>query len=181
MIRGLVYDIKLDDYIPYLCGLNYTDKEIEKMTQRQVKCREVKSIPEAELSYPSFSIVFGPSPETFTRKVTNVGPSRSSYNVEVVPPNGVGVKVMPETIVTTELKRTVTYNVPFGRKNDAGSVGESVAQGFLRWVSSEHSVRSPIVVVSKWHQRPREVYFTLQYLSYPSDFMILAHHLHASS
>lgn len=93
-----------------------------------MKCWEVKSIPEAELNYPSFSIVFGPSPLTFTRKVTNVGPSSSSYNVEVVPPNGVGVKVMPETIAMMEVQQTATYNVTFGRKNDVGNVGESIAQ-----------------------------------------------------
>lgn len=88
---GLLHGIKPEDYIPYLCGLNYTDKETEKITQRQVKRWEVKSIPETELNFPSFSVVFGPSPQTFTRKVANVGPASSSYRVEVVPPDGVGV------------------------------------------------------------------------------------------
>jgi subtilisin family serine protease len=54
---GLVYDIQPDDYIPYLCGLNYTDHEMKMITQRTTKCMEVKSIPEAQLNYPSFSVV----------------------------------------------------------------------------------------------------------------------------
>lgn len=70
---GLVYDVQPDDYIPYLCGLNYTDHEIKMITQCTVNCMEVKSIPEAQLNYPSFSVVLGSSPQTFTRTLANVG------------------------------------------------------------------------------------------------------------
>lgn len=145
---GLVYDIQTDDYIPYLCGLKYTDNEVQVITQRKVKCLEVKSIPEAQLNYPSFSIVFGLTPQTYTRTVTNVGPPSSIYKVEVVPPKGVSIKVMPDVITFTEVKQKATYNVTFSlrdyrRKNGGGAFGE----GFLRWVSSERSVRSPISVM----------------------------------
>lgn len=94
--------------------------------------------------------MFGPSPRTFTRKVINVRPACSSYRVEVAPPSGVGVEVIPEMIVMKELKQTVTYNVTFWMKNG----GESIGRGFLRWVSYEHSVRSSIAVVFTWLQIP---------------------------
>ncbi|KAL7182914.1 hypothetical protein ACSBR1_041572 [Camellia fascicularis] len=63
---GLVYDIQPDDYIPYLCGLGYTDKEVRIIAHRTIKCSEESSIPEGQLNYPSFSAVLGPS-QTFTR------------------------------------------------------------------------------------------------------------------
>ncbi|CAI0428636.1 unnamed protein product, partial [Linum tenue] len=33
---GLVYDIEPDDYIPYLCGLGYSDKQVRMIVQRKV-------------------------------------------------------------------------------------------------------------------------------------------------
>ncbi|PQQ09154.1 subtilisin-like protease SBT1.7 [Prunus yedoensis var. nudiflora] len=32
---GLIYDIQPEDYIPYLCGLNYTDEQIQVITHKQ--------------------------------------------------------------------------------------------------------------------------------------------------
>ena len=39
---GLVYEIQPDDYIPYLCGLNYTNNELKVITNRILNCLEVK-------------------------------------------------------------------------------------------------------------------------------------------
>lgn len=132
---GLIYDIQPDDYVPYLCGLKYTDNEIQVVTQKKLKCLEVKSIAEAQLNYPSFSIALGPtsSPQTYSRTVTNVGPPSSTYKVKVVSPRGVSVKVMPEVIKFTEVKQKATYNVTFSNNG-----AEQFGQGFPRWVSSEH-------------------------------------------
>ncbi|PON64072.1 Peptidase S8, subtilisin-related [Trema orientale] len=97
---------------------------------------------------PVVSIVFGPSPQSFTRTVTNVGPANSSYRVQVVSPPGVGLRVMPDVISFTEKKQRATYNVSFSLENDSGNGGQLSGQGFLRWVSSEHSdSRSPISVM----------------------------------
>ena len=35
---GLVYDIEPNDYVPYLCGLNYTDRQVGIILQQKVKC-----------------------------------------------------------------------------------------------------------------------------------------------
>ncbi|GMN32444.1 hypothetical protein TIFTF001_003684 [Ficus carica] len=94
---------------------HYTDNEIQVITQKKPKCLEVKSIAEAQLNYPSFSIALGPtsSRQTYSRTVTNVGPPSSTYKVKVVSPRGVSVKVMPEVIKFTEVKQKATYNVTF--------------------------------------------------------------------
>ncbi|XP_031251038.1 subtilisin-like protease SBT1.2 [Pistacia vera] len=69
---GLVYDIQPDDYIPYLCGLGYSDEEVSYIVHRTVNCSNIPSITEGQLNYPSFSVTLG-STQTFTRTVTNVG------------------------------------------------------------------------------------------------------------
>jgi subtilisin family serine protease len=56
---GLVYDIETNDYVPYLCGLNYTDRQVGIILRQKVKCSDVKSIPQAQLNYPSISIRLG--------------------------------------------------------------------------------------------------------------------------
>lgn len=145
---GLVYDIQPDDYIPYLCGLGYTDREVGYILQRQVKCSEVGSIAEAQLNYPSFSIVYGlnPASQTYTRKLTNVGAPNSSYTAFIDPPPGVDVTVSPKTIVFNKVKQTATYSMTFTQKK-GGNSGDPNIQGYLRWVSNQYSVRSPILVI----------------------------------
>ncbi|KAK6130147.1 hypothetical protein DH2020_036109 [Rehmannia glutinosa] len=62
------------------------DQQVGTIAQRSVNCST--SIPEAQLNYPSFSIVLGSGPQTYTRTVTNVGEPNESYNVEIVSPAG---------------------------------------------------------------------------------------------
>ncbi|KAK4389375.1 Subtilisin-like protease SBT1.2 [Sesamum angolense] len=104
---GLVYDIQPKDYIPYLCGLNYTNREVGFFLQRRVDCSVESSIPEAQLNYPAFVITFSfqSTSQTYTRTVTNVGDPNSSYIVDVVPPPGIDVLVKPDTLSFTETTR----------------------------------------------------------------------------
>ncbi|KAJ1419164.1 Peptidase S8/S53 domain [Sesbania bispinosa] len=141
---GLVYDIQPEDYIPYLCGLGYSDREVGIIAHKTVRCSETSSIPEGELNYPSFSVVLGSS-QTFTRTVTNVGEAYSSYVVLVSAPEGVDVKVQPNKLYFSEANQKETYSVTFSRIG-LGNKTEEYAQGFLKWVSSKHTVRSPISV-----------------------------------
>ncbi|KAL7111562.1 hypothetical protein ACP275_05G096700 [Erythranthe tilingii] len=144
---GLVYDILPDDYIPYLCGLNYTNQQVGIIVGRNVDCSKEKSIPEAQLNYPSFSIIFGSTPQTYTRTLTNVGKPDSSYDVEIVSPDGVIVKVEPKKHVFPKLGDKSSYSVTFTRTNK-GAIN-STTQGFIRWYTADYSVRSPIAVVFK--------------------------------
>ncbi|CAJ1943530.1 unnamed protein product [Sphenostylis stenocarpa] len=142
---GLVYDIKPDDYVPYLCGLGYSDTEVGIIAHKTIKCSETSSIPEGELNYPSFSVVLG-FPQTFTRTVTNVGEGNSSYEVIVKAPEGVNVKVQPNKLYFSEKEQKETYSVSF-RRIESGNETAEYAQGFLQWVSAKHTVRSPILVI----------------------------------
>ncbi|MCD7446992.1 hypothetical protein HAX54_020770 [Datura stramonium] len=141
---GLIYDTPFEDYLPYLCGLNYTNREVGKLLQRKVNCSEVKSIPEEQLNYPSFSIRLGSTPQTYTRTVTNVGDAKSSYKVEIVSPKGVAVKVKPSHLNFSMLNQKLTYQVTFSKTTNISTSID--VEGFLKWNSNRHSVRSPIAV-----------------------------------
>ncbi|XP_011081245.2 subtilisin-like protease SBT1.2 [Sesamum indicum] len=144
---GLVYDIQPQDYIPYLCGLNYTNSQVSSIVGRRVNCLEESHIPEAQLNYPSFALTFAPSSTTqvYTRTVTNVGDPISSYNVEIFPPSGIDVRVFPTTLNFTRVNQQMHYLVTFSRLTS--TLNGVVVRGFLRWTSSKHSVRSPIAVI----------------------------------
>ncbi|KAK4365285.1 hypothetical protein RND71_016643 [Anisodus tanguticus] len=141
---GLIYDTPFEDYVPYLCGMNYTNREVGKFLQRKVDCSEVKSIPEAQLNYPSFSIRLRSTPQTYTRTVTNVGDATSSYKVEIVLPKEVVVKVEPSQLNFSQLNQKLTYQVTFSKTTNSSDI--DVVAGFLKWNSNRHSVRSPIAV-----------------------------------
>ncbi|KAL0312697.1 UNVERIFIED_CONTAM: Subtilisin-like protease SBT1.8 [Sesamum radiatum] len=145
---GLVYDVQSEDYIPYLCGLNYTNRQVGTILQRRVNCSAVSKIPETQLNYPSFALSFGlfqPTVQTYTRTVTNVGEPNSSYVVEIVPPPGVDVVVEPSKLDFLEVNQKLQYQVTFSQLNSTTNSG--FVQGYLKWNSSRRSVRSPIAVI----------------------------------
>nr|GMD22533.1 subtilisin-like protease SBT1.7 [Ipomoea batatas] len=142
---GLVYDVAPEDYVPYLCGLGYTDKQVGLLLQRNVTCSA--TIPEAELNYPSFSLILlsTSGKQTYTRTVTNVGEASSSYTVKILPPDGVSVTVEPPTLNFSELNQKASYRVTFTRS--ASPTNATVVQGYLKWCSSRYVVRSPIAAI----------------------------------
>lgn len=142
---GLIYDIQPDDYIPYLCGLGYTDDQVGVIVRRTVSCANESSIPEAQLNYPSFSIKLGSSDQGYSRVVTNVGDANSSYTVQIFSPPGVNVSVTPSTLDFSEVNQQLTYQVTFSRLSSA-VVKTPFVQGYLKWTSGKYAVRSPISV-----------------------------------
>ncbi|WMV60445.1 hypothetical protein MTR67_053830 [Solanum verrucosum] len=143
---GLVYDIQPKDYVPYLCGLNYTNREVGVIVQRKINCSEVGSIQQGQLNYPSFSVILGSTSQTYTRTVTNVGEAKSSYTVDVVSPPGVDVKVEPSVLKFAELNQKMSYQVTFTQIVNRSS-GTVDVEGFLKWKSTKYSVRSPIAAL----------------------------------
>ncbi|KAL0324385.1 UNVERIFIED_CONTAM: Subtilisin-like protease SBT1.7 [Sesamum calycinum] len=143
---GLVYDIQPQDYIPYLCGLHYTDREVAIITQQKVNCSEVSSIHQPQLNYPSFSVIFGPRVQTYTRTLTNVAGGNSSYVVQIFPPEGVHVTVEPSKLDFMEQNQKTTYAVTFSLLSSAVN-NLNFTQGYLVWTSAKYSVRSQIVAI----------------------------------
>ncbi|KAM0935307.1 putative cucumisin [Dioscorea sansibarensis] len=150
---GLIYDIEPSNYIPYLCGLRYTDTQVTAVVRRSIKCAEVHAIYGFELNYPSFMVFLTPSNNftvTLNRTVTNVGDSMSTYKVQVQEPNGITVIVKPETLSFSNVKEQVQFAVTFS-KNIGSTENILYSEGFLTWVSlnGNITVRSPISVLLK--------------------------------
>lgn len=143
---GLVYDLKPTDYIPYLCGLDYNDEQVGLILKQQVKCSEVKTIKEAQLNYPSFSISVGSSKQLYTRTLTNVGPANITYSVKVHAPLAVGITIHPTKITFTKVKQKVTYSVQFSPQDKKKRGNHPYARGSIKWVSAKYSVSIPIAV-----------------------------------
>ncbi|KAI7994189.1 Subtilisin-like protease SBT1.2 [Camellia lanceoleosa] len=149
---GLVYDLEPNDYIPYLCGLNYTDQDIYFITKQKVKCSKVSKIPEAQLNYPSFSITLGSGDDqgytrtTYMRTVTNVGEANSSYDSVIVALLGVNVTLNTTRLEFSKVNQKMTYQVTFSWV--ATNEYASFIHGFLMWKSSNSMqfVRTPIFV-----------------------------------
>ncbi|KAH0720788.1 hypothetical protein KY290_005788 [Solanum tuberosum] len=136
---GLIYDIQPEDYIPYLCGLNYTDDQVSSIVNKKIHCKS--RIPQSELNYPSFSIPKESSAQTYTRTVTKVGEAISAYTVKVSGLKGVEVTVNPKILKFTVLNQKASYNVTVKTLDLTGH-----SQGYIVWSSDRYSVRSPIHV-----------------------------------
>lgn len=141
---GLVYDASTQDYIAFLCSLDYTQDHIQHIVKRpNVNCSNKFDDP-GQLNYPSFSVVFGSKKIVpYTRALTNVGAAGSVYDVAVIGPSTVGITVNPTRLVFGEVGERQTYTVTFVSKR---GVDDSVSSEFgsIMWSNEQHQVRSPI-------------------------------------
>lgn len=145
---GLVYDITPNNYLEYLCSLNYTSKQMSAFARRTYRCSKRSVRPAAQLNYPSFSVLLSSdkpnSVSTHTRIVTNVGAARCKYTVQVRQPNKVTVNVVPKVLDFSKIGQKLSYKVTFVGNGRKGQSGYSF--GHLIWTCNEFTVRSPIAV-----------------------------------
>uniref|UniRef100_A0ACD5UEF6 Uncharacterized protein n=1 Tax=Avena sativa TaxID=4498 RepID=A0ACD5UEF6_AVESA len=147
MDPGLVYNLTAADYIPYLCGLNYTDQQVNSIIHPEppVSCDKLPNLEQKDLNYPSITIMVDKADTVVnaSRAVTNVGVASSTYKVEVEVPKSVTVEVLPEELTFKELEEVLNYTVSV----KTASVPDGAIEGQLKWVSKKHVVRSPILII----------------------------------
>ncbi|KAG5069595.1 hypothetical protein AAZX31_01G144200 [Glycine max] len=144
---GLVYDLTTtDDYLHFLCALNYTPKRIESVARRKYKCDPHKHYNVADLNYPSFSVVYktnNPTIVKHTRTLTNVGVA-GTYNVSVtldIP----SVKIVVEpNVLSFNQNENKSYTVTFTPSGPSPSTGFGF--GRLEWSNGKNIVGSPISI-----------------------------------
>ncbi|KAF8034012.1 hypothetical protein BT93_C0326 [Corymbia citriodora subsp. variegata] len=139
---GLIYDLTADDYIAFVCSLNYTLKQVQSVVRRtNVTCSTKLSDP-GQLNYPSFSVVLGPNKKVvrYTREVTNVGDAKSVYRLAVEAPSTVAVRVRPSKLVFEKVGEKQRYSVLFVAKNKT----DEAHGGSITWMNHQHRVRSPV-------------------------------------
>jgi subtilisin family serine protease len=144
---GLVYDLTVDDYLGFLCALNYTATEITALARRKFQCDAGKKYSVADLNYPSFAVVFdtmgGVNTVKHTRILTNVGPA-GTYKASVTSDSkAVKITVDPEELSFKENEKkpfTVTFT-------SSGSTPQKVnGFGRLEWSNGKNVVGSPISI-----------------------------------
>lgn len=149
---GLVYDSDVNEYMDYLCALNYTKKEIRVISRREYSCTGQSGV--GDLNYPSFLANFTSSAEkvkTFKRIVTNLADDNERpylYRVIVNAPRGVSVQVEPDSLLFKERNEKLGFSLSMELAVDGSSpvTGECVTFGYLSWVDGRgHSVTSPLV------------------------------------
>ncbi|KAL8040216.1 hypothetical protein ABFX02_10G083800 [Erythranthe guttata] len=147
---GLVYDATPDDYVSFLCSLDYTDDAVQLIARRpNATCSSSRRFRDpGQLNYPSFSVVFGGGKKNsrvvrYTRELTNVGPAGSAYVAELEVPPTVGATVKPSKLVFGNVGEKLRYTVTFVSKKD---VDYSLTSGFgsITWKNAQHQVRSPV-------------------------------------
>ncbi|KAL1822153.1 hypothetical protein ACET3Z_008931 [Daucus carota] len=146
---GLVYDATTDDYINFLCSMNFTMTQIYTITRTNISC----SSPSSDLNYPSFISLYNSTLATggittvqyYTRTVTNVGDGAATYKAKVSAPKGSVVTVSPDTLVFGKMYEKLSYSIAIAFTGDKNG---TVTFGSLTWIdeNSKYSVRSPIVI-----------------------------------
>ncbi|KAK1300171.1 Subtilisin-like protease [Acorus calamus] len=147
---GLVYDMGPKEYVDFLCGLNYTARQIKTITRTaNFSCAEAN----IDLNYPSFMLILytNTTSQSFRRVLTNVADGSGVYRAVVEAPRGMKVVVEPQ-ILSFEGKFSkgefvLSVDVDMGRENvrvDSDYIGN---YGYISWVEvgGKHVVRSPIV------------------------------------
>lgn len=149
---GLVYDATVNDYLSFLCALNYSASQIKQVTGKDFSCDSSKKYSLGDLNYPSFSVPLQTasgkgggadvtSTVKYTRTLTNVG-TPATYKVSVtsrVP--SVKILVEPESLSFSEEYEKKSYTVTF----IATSMPSGTASfAHLVWSDGKHIVGSPI-------------------------------------
>ncbi|KMZ64747.1 Subtilisin-like serine protease [Zostera marina] len=144
---GLIYDISPQDYISFLCQLNYTQNQLAIMVGHKIDCSKFKKILIKDLNYPSISVAIEKNENnvTVTRTVTNVGQEKSNYRFKLDRLHGVSIKVKPRKLKFSKLNKQISFKLTLKKKAGQNS---HYSQGYLRWVCQENYtvVRIPISV-----------------------------------
>lgn len=147
---GLVYEIKTEDYIDFLCALNSTTEYVQGISGTNSTCSSDKTYSQYDLNYPSFAVGYdtksdsGAKTVNFTRTVTNVGEAGTyRVNVSLSDPALVQVSVDPEELTFTEEQKEQSFVVSAtlagaGAEADSGKN----AWGRLVWSDGSHTVAS---------------------------------------
>lgn len=146
---GLIYDISTEDYLIYLCSLNYNSSQIALFAGGNFTCPDASDSQPGDLNYPSFAVLFSSNTPnvtaTYKRTLTNVGTPASTYAVEVTEPKGISIVVQPKVLNFRKVGEKLSYKVTFMAVAE-GTVSTNFSFGSLVWVSHKHSVRSLIAV-----------------------------------
>ncbi|XP_059637037.1 subtilisin-like protease SBT3 [Cornus florida] len=143
---GFIYDTTPNDYVNFICSLNFTENQFLTITRSNgYSCSNQSS----DLNYPSFIVLYTDENDKlvqkFQRMVTNVGNATATYRAKVEAPKGSVVTVSPKRLVFKKMYEKKRYSLTIRYR---GLEGTSHTYGSVIWVEDggKHIVRSPIVI-----------------------------------
>ncbi|XP_042495570.1 subtilisin-like protease SBT1.7 [Macadamia integrifolia] len=151
---GLVYDLTVEDYLGFLCALNYTDNQMLLVAKRNFTCDTGKKYSVTDLNYPSFGVLLptaidgggggsasGPTVVKHTRTLTNVG-SPATYKVSISSETqSVKMSVQPASLTFSAPNEKKMYTVTFTATSMPSGTNSF---GRIEWSDGKHIVGSPI-------------------------------------
>ena len=141
---GLVYDAGEADYISMLCGQGYSTKNLRLVSGDNSSCTSTNNGTVWDLNYPSFalSIKNGKAfSASFSRTITNVGSTNSTYKATIMSPSALKASIEPSTFSFKSLMEKQSFKLKV-----EGRTEESVLSASLLLSDGVHHVRSSIVV-----------------------------------
>ncbi|KAL6578707.1 hypothetical protein OROMI_008923 [Orobanche minor] len=146
MDPGLVYDLTVDDYLDFLCGLGYNQTRIGQFSNSSHECPTNYSV--LNFNYPSITVPKLSGSVTVTRKLKNVGPP-GTYASRVRRPSGFSVSVEPNVLKFEKIGEEKVFKLTI--KSVGSPEGSGYSFGELLWSDGKHYVRSPIVAAASSH------------------------------
>lgn len=144
MDPGLVYDMRLRDYLNFICAHDHNKYFLKYFNRTSYNCPKSYSI--ENLNYPSITVANrGMNSINVTRTVTNVGTPTSTYVVIASIVEGFKVLVQPSSLTFKTLGEKKSFRVIL-QGTSFPSNGFPVF-GNLSWTDGNHTVTSPIVVL----------------------------------
>ncbi|KAK2978868.1 hypothetical protein RJ640_030917 [Escallonia rubra] len=147
---GLVYDFNTNDVIAYLCSAGVSDWQLQNLVGEDASCPH-SPVPTYNLNYPSIAVSNMKGPTTVTRTVTYLGRGTDpkKFYLDVEQPEGVNLKVQPDTLDFSDGQRTMTYTVDIQVKK-RHKKGKYVF-GSITWYNDRHNyVKSSFATVSDY-------------------------------
>ncbi|KAI3456612.1 hypothetical protein Pfo_013275 [Paulownia fortunei] len=144
MDPGLVYDLNVNDYLDFLCGLGYNQTLISHFASSYYDCPNKYSL--LNFNNPSITVPNLSGSVTVTRKLKNVG-KPGTYASRVRRPPGFSVSVEPNVLNFEKTGEEKRFKLTIKGRATSGFVF-----GQLIWSDGSHYVRSPIVVSSSADQ-----------------------------
>ncbi|KAK4439496.1 Subtilisin-like protease SBT5.4 [Sesamum alatum] len=138
---GLVYDLTLNDYLDFLCGIGYSQTQIRQVAGIHYhKCPEDYSI--LNFNNPSITVLNVRGTVNVTRTVKLVG-KPGIYAARLRAPYGYSISVEPNILQFKKTGEEKSFKLIITVHRASSTV---YGFGELIWQDSTHYVRSPIVL-----------------------------------
>ncbi|XP_073048022.1 subtilisin-like protease SBT5.4 isoform X1 [Primulina eburnea] len=138
MDPGLVYDLNVNDYLDFLCGIGYNKTIIHRFSGTFHACPKKYSL--LDFNNPSISVQNLRGSVTVWRKLKNVG-KPGTYAARVHQPPGFSVSVEPKVLKFEKIGEEKRFKLTIKAKKST----KGYKYGRLTWADGFHYVRSPIV------------------------------------